>query len=57
MAGYSWEERVGNDGFGLTVHNFFDDYVKWNNLTYASTIDGISGVSSDVKDTVRTISF
>ena len=57
MAGYSWEERVGNDGFGLTVHNFFDDYVKWNNLTYASTIDGISGVSSDVKETVRNISF
>lgn len=57
MAGYSWEERVNNDGFGLTVSNFFDDYVKWNNLTYASTIDGIAGVESGVKETVRNISF
>ncbi len=57
MAGYSWEERVNNDGFGLTVHNFFDDHVKWNNLTYASTIDGISAVESGVKETVRNISF
>ncbi len=57
MAGYSWEERVNNDGFGLTVYNFFDDYVKWNNLTYASTIDGIAGVENGVKETVRNISF
>ena len=28
MAGYSWEERTSNDGFGVTVHNFFDDYLK-----------------------------
>lgn len=57
MAGYSWEERVNNDGFGLTVHNFFDDYIKWNNLTYASTIEGIAGIESGVKETVRNISF
>lgn len=57
MAGYSWEERVSDDGFGVTVYNFFDDHVKWNNLTYASTIDGISGVESGTKQTVRNISF
>lgn len=57
MAGYSWEEKVSNDGFGLTVHNFFDDNLKWNNLTYAGAIDGIPGVESGVKEKVRNISF
>lgn len=57
MAGYSWEEKVSNDGFGLTVHNFFDDDLKWNNLTYAGAIDGMSAVESGTKETVRNISF
>ena len=57
MAGYSWEERVSNDGFGLTVYNFYDDYVKWNQLTYASAINGIEGVESGVKETIRNIGF
>ena len=57
MAGYSWEQRNYGDGFGLTVHNFFDDYLKWNNLTYAGTIDGMSAVQSGTKETVRNISF
>ena len=57
MAGYSWEERESNDGFGLSVHNFFDDYLKWNQLTYAGTIDGMSAVQSGTKETVRNISF
>ncbi len=57
MAGYSWEERNSNDGFGLTVHNFFDDYLKWNNLTYAGTIDGMTAVQSGTKEKVRNISF
>ena len=57
MAGYSWEERNSNDGFGLTVHNFFDDYLKWNQLTYAGTIDGMSAVQSGTKEKVRNISF
>ena len=57
MAGYSWEEKVSHDGFGLTVHNFFDDNLKWNNLTYAGAIDGIPGVESGVKEKVRNISF
>ena len=57
MAGYSWEERHSNDGFGLEVHNFFDDYLKWNQLTYAGTIDGMPAVGSGTKETVRNISF
>ena len=57
MAGYSWEEKMSNDGFGLTVHDFYDDVLKWNQLTYASTIDGMPAVESGTKETVRNISF
>lgn len=57
MAGYSWEEKNNNDGFGLTVHNFFDDILKWNNLTYAGAIDGMPAVQSGTKETIRNISF
>ena len=57
MAGYSWEEKMSNDGFGLTVHDFYDDVLKWNQLTYASTIDGIPAVESGTKETIRNISF
>ena len=57
MAGYSWEERNSNDGFGLSVHNFFDDYLKWNQLTYAGVIDGMTAVQSGTKEKVRNISF
>ena len=57
MAGYSWEERNSNDGFGLEVHNFFDDYLKWNQLTYAGTIDGMPAVGSGTKEKIRNISF
>lgn len=57
MAGYSWEEKMSNDGFGLTVHDFYDDVLKWNQLTYASTINGMSAVESGTKETIRNISF
>ena len=57
MTGYSWEEKMSNDGFGLTVHDFYDDVLKWNQLTYASTIDGIPAVQSGTKETIRNISF
>ena len=57
MAGYTWEERTSDDGFGLTVHGFLDDYLKWNQLTYAGIIDGMSAVQSGTKQTVRNISF
>lgn len=57
MVGYSWEEKMSNDGFGLTVHDFYDDTLKWNQLTYASTIDGIPAIESGTKETIRNISF
>lgn len=58
MAGYSWEQTESNDGFGVSVNNFYDDSVKWNNLNYASYVyEGIKGVSSGNKQTIRNISF
>lgn len=57
MAGYSWEETNSNDGFGVTVKDFYNDYVKYYNLTYANTIDGIDGVESGAESTLRMISF
>ena len=57
MAGYSWEERNSNDGFGLWNHNYFDDYLKWYNMSYAGAMDGQSAVYSGTKETVRNISF
>ena len=57
MAGYSWEEKKNGDGFGVIVHDFYDDYLGWNQLSYASTIDGMNGVVSGTKTTVRNISF
>ena len=57
MLGYSWEQRTSNDGFGLTVHNFFDDTLKWNQLSYAGTIDGMTAVQSGTKEEIRNISY
>lgn len=57
MIGYSWEQRNSGDGFGLKVHNFYNDYLTSNNLGYAGEIDGMSAVISGAKETVRNISF
>lgn len=57
MAGYSWEESNSNDGFGVTVKNFYNDEVKYHNLSYANTIDGMDGVASSAESTLRMISF
>ena len=57
MGGYSWEESNENDGFGVTVYDFYDDTLKWNQLSYASKIDGMDGVSSGTISTLRMISF
>ena len=46
MVGYSWEQNNENDGFGLTVKDFYNDAVKYYNLTYANQIDGIDAVES-----------
>ena len=57
MAGYSWEESNSGDGFGVTVYDFYNDDLKWNQLSYASQIDGVNGVSSGTVSTLRMISF
>ena len=57
MVGYSWEETNSNDGFGLTVKDFYNDYVKYYNLSYANTIDGMDGVESGAESTLRMISL
>lgn len=57
MAGYSWEERVGNDGFGVTVNNFYNDVTGFWNLRYANNINGITDVQGSSRTTIRNISF
>ena len=37
-----------NDGFGLTVYNFYDDYLKYYNMGLANNMD-IDGINSDNK--------
>ncbi|WP_291857800.1 TonB-dependent receptor [Marinilabilia sp.] len=57
MAGYSWEQNDYNDGFGLTVYNFYNDDLKYYNLGYANNMD-ISGINSGYTlSTLRMISF
>ena len=58
MAGYSWEERIDNDGFGVTVNNFYNDDTWFWNLRYANDIKGgITDVTGSSKTKVRNISF
>ena len=57
MAGYTWEERTSDDGFGLAVFNFYDDTLGYNNLAYANLMRGMTDVDSGIKETYRNISF
>lgn len=61
MAGYSWEERMSDDGFGVAVYDFFDDYLRYNNMGFAHHMSDKSGMNADVdggnKTTIRNISF
>jgi len=58
MAGYSWEENVTNDGFGVRVNGFYDDTIGWNNITYAGDMkNGLKWLSSGNVQTIRNISF
>ncbi len=57
MLGYSWEEDTQNDGFGLTVYDFYNDKVGYHNLSYANAMDGIDGIQSGAESTLRMISF
>ena len=57
MAGYSWEERTSNDGFGVTVNDFYNDVTRFWNLRFANNIYGITDVTGKSKQTIRNISF
>ena len=58
MAGYSWEEKKNNDGFGLSVEGFYNDDLLWYNMSYAQTILGVqNSVQSGYRENVRNISF
>lgn len=58
MAGYSWEEKKNNDGFGLSVEGYYNDDLKWFNMSYAQTILGVqNSVKSGYVENVRNISF
>lgn len=58
MAGYSWEEKKNNDGFGLSVEGFYNDDLAWYNMSYAQTILGVqNSVQSGYLENVRNISF
>lgn len=57
MGGYSWEQSDNNDGFGLTVYNFYNDALKYYNMGYANKMD-LSGINSGFTlSTLRMISF
>jgi len=57
MAGYSWEQSDNNDGFGLTVYNFYNDDLKYYNLGYANNMD-MTGINSGYTlSTLRMISL
>ena len=58
MAGYSWEEKKNNDGFGLSVEGYYNDNLGWFNMSYAQTILGVqNSVQSGYLEKVRNISF
>ena len=58
MAGYSWEEKKNNDGFGLSVEGYYNDDLKWYNMSYAQTILGVqNSVQSGYVENIRNISF
>ncbi len=56
MAGYSWEQTDNNDGFGLTVYNFYSDATKYYNLGFANKMD-MDGITTYALETLRMISF
>ena len=58
MAGYSWEEKKNNDGFGLNVEGYYNDELTWFNMSYAQTILNVPlSVQSGYLENIRNISF
>lgn len=58
MAGYTWEEKKNNDGFGLRVEGYYNDDLTWFNMSYAQTILGVqNSVYNGYVENIRNISF
>ena len=58
MAGYTWEEKKNNDGFGLSVEGYYNDDLSWYNMQYAQTILGVqNSVQSGYLENIRNISY
>jgi len=57
MLGYSWEETVYGDSFGLTMDTYYNDDNKWSGHNAANVTNGINGVSVGNKEVIRNISF
>ena len=58
MVGYSWEQKKNNDGFGVAVEGFYNDDLKWNNLSYAQIVLPVqNSISSGYVENVKNISF
>ena len=61
MAGYSWEEKKNNDGFGLSTAGFYNDDLTWYNMSYAQRVYRANAaypyVDSGYVENIRNISF
>lgn len=56
MAGYSWEDRKLDGGFGARGYNFYDDSLGWNNIGMANSWDA-DPVWGELENHMRMISF
>lgn len=59
MFGYSWEETVYGDSFGMTLDTYYpnSDESRWNGMNAMNVTNGIHGISSGNKEVIRNISF
>ena len=58
MAGYTWEQKKNNDGFGLSVEGYYNDALTWYNMSYAQTVLPVqNSVSSGYVENIKNISF
>ena len=56
MGGYSWEESNDNDGFQLSISDFYNDDLTYHNMAMGNKID-ITDLGSYALSTLRMISF
>ncbi len=57
MAGYSWQEDRGGDGFGVTTQNFVSDPLTYNNLAFSNPPTGTIAFANTTIGTLRLISY